>query len=294
MRWRIGARSWYGSVFGPGLLGEFTALRATLRIGLLAGAVVGIILAVARDGYQSWPLVVALLLAGPVFSAAAVALCVGVLTFADAVYTTWFRSTERRVGRLEKRIGRLAERLERTPPCLVNIPVRDALLAELHDEILHVELLHRALPGHGISVADLSRHLVEIADAEHERVLRYVEDPQALLEAGRIVDVPPGPHLVRVFERRGPARASDAYALAVHVLLRRHVLARGDGGDMALLVEAPKGFAACLELDGWVPRGDAAGPVDHDERETMIALWDEGNSRVYTDAVKLLEAARRL
>lgn len=292
--WLRGTRDWYGNLFGPGLLGEFSRLRAIIVSGAVSGAATGVLVALSSGRGAAWALVPALLLAGPFVAVSGIALGVAVGVLARVADTAWLRSPSRRLLRLEDRVDRLALHLERSPLNVSNIPVRDALLAAAHDEILHAEVLRRALPGSGAAVLDLSRRLARIADEEHERVLRHVESPEAFVEAGRIVDVPPGPALIRVFERRGPARTTDAYALALHVLLRRYALGRPAGGAMVLLVEAPAGFTECLALDGWLPRGAAAGPVNEDERETVVSLWDGGSSLVYTDAAELLDAARRL
>lgn len=293
LRWRIGAVNWYGEMLGPGLLGEFNRLRVTLRVGVSVGGAVGALAALSGSA-NPWMSVPGMLVAGPVLAVLVVAVAVGVLTFCDAVHTTWINPPERRLRRLAKRIGHLEHHLESSPPAIANIPARDALLGALHDELLHAEILHRALPGRGVSVLDLSRRMVGIADEEHERVRRHVASPEALIEAGRIIDVPTGPALVCVFERRGVARATQAYALALHVLLRRYALTHTGEGALTLLVEAPAGFSECMALDGWLPRGNAVGPVDPSERETMLALWAEGTSHVYTEAGELLEAAQRL
>jgi len=293
LHWRIEAASWYGAMFGPGILGEFRRLRVTLRVGMVVGAATAA-LAVLAGNAGAWAIPAGMLLAGPALAAIVVAFGVGALTFGDAVHATWINPPERRIHRIAKRVEHLEAHLKTSPVDVSSIPARDALMGELHDEIMHAEILHRALPGHGVSVLDLSKRMVRVADEEHERVLRHVTSPAALVEAGRIVDVPAGPALVCVFERRGAARAADAYALALHVLLRRYAISAGTGSSQTLLVEAPGEFAECLALDGWLPRGNAVGPVDESERETMIALWDEGSSPVYTDAEELLEAARRL
>lgn len=293
LRWRIGAASWYGAMFGPGILGEFRRLRVTLRVGMVVGTATAA-LAVLAGYADAWVIPAGTLIAGPMLAAIVVAFGVGALTFGDAVRTTWINPPERRIHRLAKRVEHLEAHLQTSPVDISSIPVRDALMGETHDAIMHAEILHHSLPGRGISVVDLSKRMARIADEEHERVLRHVTSPAALVEAERIVDVPAGPALVCVFERRGVNRAADAYALALRVLLRRYAISPSADGSPVLLVEAPGGFTERLALDGWLPRGHAVGPVDESERETMTVLWDEGSSSVYTDAMELLEAARRL
>jgi hypothetical protein len=218
----------------------------------------------------------------------------GVEDNGKAMNVIWSRSPERRLRRLERRIAKLAEHLENSAVSISAIPMRDAWLEKLHDAIVHEEIRHRAFPDNSVSLGDLSVRMNHLDSEERKRVLQHIASPQALNEAECIIYVPQGAPVIRVFERRGAVRAPDIYALALDVLLRRYMLDQSTGSDMVLLIEAPAGLAACMELDGWLPRGEAAGPVDEAERETLISLWDGGSSRVYTDAVELLDAAKRL
>lgn len=206
----------------------------------------------------------------------------------------WAMAPPPRLRRLERRIEKLAQRLENSAVSISTIPLRDARLEKLHDAIVHAEIRYRVFPENSVSLGDLSARMNHLDSEERKRVLQHIASPQALNEAERIIYVPQGEPVLQVFERRGAVRAPDIYALALDVLLRRYMIAQSRGVEKVFLVEAPAGFAACMELDGWLPRGVAAGPVDEAERGTIISLWGEGSSCVYTDAVELLDAAKHL
>jgi hypothetical protein len=210
-----------------------------------------------------------------------------VLTGADTLRTTWLAHPERRLKRLTRSVDDLEKHLEELPLSVSTIPERGALISELRSRILH-----EVFRTQSSDVWWLEKRVAALADAEHEQATLHSYGRSAAVEARRILAIPESPHRIRVFERRGAARANPVHALALTVLLREYAL--GGKSSLKILVEAPETFAAYLELDGWLPHGDPVEPATDEERETMKTLWDDGSSTVYTDAAALLEAARLL
>jgi hypothetical protein len=283
--WRSSAAHGFSNTFGPGLLGGFTPLRRTLRVGALAGAGTGL-LGVILAG-RPWILVPGLIMLAPLAAVLLLAAAVLVLTGADTLRTTWLANPERRLKRLTRSVDNLEKHLEELPLSVSTIPERGALISELRSRILH-----EVFRTQSSDVWWLEKRVAALADAEHEQATLHSYGRSAAVEARRILAIPESPHRIRVFERRGAARANPVHALALTVLLREYAL--GGKSSLKILVEAPETFAAYLELDGWLPHGDPVEPATDEERETMKTLWDDGSSTVYTDAAALLEAARLL
>ena len=283
--WRNSAAQGISNTFGPGLLGGFTVLRRTLCAGAITGAGAGLLGATLAN--RPWVLLPVLIVLAPLVAVLLLAAALLALTGADTVRATWLANPERHLKRLTRSVDDLEKHLADLPLSVATIPEREALISDLRSRILH-----EAFRTQRSAVWWLEKRVAALGDAEHEQAIRHSSGRDAVIEARRILDVPESPHRIRVFERRGAARANPVHALALTVLLREYAI--GGEGKLNLLVEAPDAFAAYLELDGWLPHGDPIGPVTDEERETMKTLWDDGSSTVYTDAASLLEVARLL